>query len=316
MEPSFEELKLFCGNASRQLAQKVGGTLGKPLAQYDLREFADGEIFIEILESVRGKDVFVIQSTSAPVNTNYVHLFLLLDALKRASAKKITAIVPYFGYSRQDRLVGRSPISASLFAHFMQEAGAASFVSVDLHSPAIQGFFDIPVDNLTATRLFAEHYAKKNLGEVTVVSPDVGGLKRCRGLARRLDATLAVVDKQRPKPNVSEASRVVGDVEGRTCILFDDIVDTGGSVAGAAAALEQNGAKKIFAAATHAVLSNNAGEKISDSPIEELVVSDSIELVRQSPKIVQVSLAPMIAEAIRRIHERKSMSEMLDKHMG
>lgn len=316
MPDYLEELKLFYGSASRQLAEKVGGILGKQLAQCDFREFADGELFVEISESVRGKDVFVIQSTSTPVNTNFVHLFLLLDALKRASAKKITAIVPYYGYSRQDRLVGRSPISASLFSHFIQQAGADSFISVDLHSVAIAGFFDIPVDNLTATRLFAEHYAKKNLGDVTVVSPDVGGLKRARNLARKLDAPLAVVDKQRPKANVSEVSRVVGEVEGRTCILVDDIIDTAGSIVGAARALEQNGARKVFAAATHPLLSNSAVDKINDSPIEELVVSDSVELRQNSPKIVQLSLAPMIAEAIRRIHERKSMSEMLDKHMG
>ena len=315
MQEDFSELKIFAGSASPKLAAEVAKILGVPVSKAKIGKFADGENFVDILESVRGKDIFLIQSTSTPVNANYMQLFLMLDALKRASSHKLNAIVPYYGYSRQDRLVGRSPLSASLIAHFLQEAGAQSFMSVDLHTATIQGFFDIPTDNLSPTSLFAEYFKKKGIsGEgVVVVSPDVGGVKRARNLARKLDAGLAVIDKHRPKPNQSEVGHVVGEVEGKIAVLCDDIVDTGGSLANAAEALKAKGATKVYAAVTHGVLSASAQQKISScNALEELAVTNSIEHSTLQPKITQVSLAPAIAEAIKCIYFHKSLSETLD----
>ena len=303
---------LFSGSASVELANEVSQLLGVPLAKAELKKFADGENYVEIMESVRGKNVFVIQSTYSLVNANYMQLFLMVDAFKRASARKINVVMPYFGYARQDRLWGRSPISASLIARFIEQAGANSFMSFELHSPSIAGFFKIPVDNLTTTGLFADYFKQKNLSDLTVVSPDVGGAKRADRLARRLGAQLAIIHKQRPAPNQSEVHSVVGQVQGRNCILADDIVDTAGSLAAAARALKEKGALKIYAAITHAVLSGDAVKKIESSPIDELVVSNSIPLKEKSARISVVSLAPMIAESIKRIQEGGSISQVFD----
>lgn len=315
LQNDFSELKLFAGSASPKLGAEVAGLLGVPLGKAKIGKFADGENYVDLLESVRGKDVFVIQSTNAPVNANYMQLFLMLDALKRASSHKLSAIIPYYGYSRQDRLVGRSPLTASLIAHFIQEAGADAFMSVDLHTATIQGFFGIPTDNLSPTSLFAEYFKKKGLaGEgVVVVSPDVGGVKRARNLARKLDAGLAVIDKHRPKANESQVAHVVGEVKGKVCLINDDIADTGGSLVNAAEALSEKGAKQVFAAITHGVLSGGSQKKISESQaLEELVITNSIEHSSLESKIRQVSLAPSIAEAIKCIYFHKSLSETLE----
>ncbi len=315
LKEDFSELKIFAGSASPKLAAEVAAILKVPLGRAEIGAFADGENFVEILESVRGKDVFLIQSTSAPVNSNAIQLCLMLDALKRASSRKLNAIVPYYGYSRQDRITGRSPITASLIARFIQEAGADSFTSVDLHTPTIQGFFQIPTDNFSANTLFAEHFKKKGLkGEdIVVVSPDVGGVKRARNLARKMGAELAVIDKHRPKANQSEVMHIVGEVEGKVCVICDDITDTGGSLVNAAQALKKKGAAKVYAAVTHGVLSGNSQQKIADSPdLEELVITNSIEHSTLHPKIKQLSLAPAVAEAIKCVYFHKSLSEKLE----
>lgn len=303
---------MFSGSSIVELATEVSKKLGTPLSQIELKKFGDGELFIEIQESVRNRDVFVLQSTYNPVNVNYMQAFLMIDALKRASARKVNVVMPYFGYARQDRMWGRSPISASLLARFIEQAGADSFMSFELHIPSISGFFKIPVDNLTTTSLFADFFKNKQLPDLTVVSPDVGGAKRADKLARKLGAELAIIHKQRPAPNQSEVRAVVGEVQGRNCILADDIADTGGSLVAAARMLEQKGATNIFAAITHPVLSGDAVKKIEDSPISEMVVSDSIPLREKSTKIRVVSLAPMIAESIKRIHEGASISQVFD----
>jgi ribose-phosphate pyrophosphokinase len=312
------ELKLFSGNANRPLAEEIAKTLQLPLGDADVSRFSDGEVYVQINENVRGEDVFVIQSTSYPANDNLMELLICVDALRRASAKRITAVLPYFGYARQDRKPGpRTPISAKLVANLITTAGANRVLSIDLHAGQIQGFFDIPTDNLFASPVIAAdihaRLANKNL---LVVSPDVGGVVRARGLAKRLNnAPLAIVDKRREKAGESEVMNIIGDVEGRTCILIDDIVDSAGTLCNAAAALKQQGATEVFAYCTHGVLSGAAAARVAKSELSELVVTDTIwsgEADPQDGKIRRLTIAPLLAEAIRRISDEASVSSLFD----
>ena len=311
-------MKLMTGNSNKPLAAAIADYIEIPLTDASVRRFADEEVFVEIHENVRGEDVFVLQSTSYPTNDNLMELLIMIDALKRASAKRITAVVPYFGYARQDRKPGpRTPISAKLVANLITKAGADRVLSVDLHAGQIQGFFDIPTDNLVATPVLAqdirENYARGD--DLMIVSPDVGGVVRARSLASRLNADLAIVDKRRPKAGESEVMNIIGDVEGRSCILFDDIVDSGGTLVNAAKALIDQGATEVSAYISHGVLSGPAVQRITDGPLKELVITDSIEQpdeVLKCPKIRRVSVAPLIGEAIRRIANEESVSKLFD----
>ena len=311
-------MKLLAGNSNRTLARAIAGHLDMPLTKAQVKRFADNEVFAMIEENVRGEDVFVIQSTSYPANDNLMELLIITDALVRASAKRITAVMPYFGYARQDRKTGgRTPISAKLVANLITRAGADRVLTMDLHAGQIQGFFDIPTDNLLATPVLArdikENYAKAS--DLMIVSPDVGGVVRARSLAKRLDADLALVDKRRPRAGESEVMNIIGDVEGRRCILFDDIVDSGGTLVNATKALLDKGATEVSAYISHGVLSGPAVSRITDSPMKELVVTDSIEHpheVLTCAKIRQVRVAPLIGEAIRRIANEESVSKLFD----
>ena len=311
-------MKLIAGNSNRKLAEAIGDHLDLPLTKAQVRKFADNEVFVVIEENVRGEDVFVIQSTSYPANDNLMELLICIDALTRASARRITAVMPYFGYARQDRKTGgRTPISAKLVANLVTRAGADRVLTMDLHAGQIQGFFDIPTDNLLATPVLADdiirNYAEPS--KLMIVSPDVGGVVRARALAKRLDADLAIVDKRRSGPGEIEAMTIIGDVSGRRCILFDDIVDSAGTLCSAAAALTEQGAVEVSAYVTHGVLSGPAADRVEKSVLKELVVTDSIEatdLVRGSGKIRNVSIARLIGEAIRRIANEESVSKLFD----
>jgi ribose-phosphate pyrophosphokinase len=308
-------MKLVAGNSNRPLAEAISAYLDLPLARCIVRRFADMEIFVEVQENVRGEDVFVIQSTSAPANDHMMELLILIDALKRASAKRITAVVPYFGYARQDRKPGpRTPISAKLVANMIVRAGADRVLTLDLHAGQIQGFFDIPTDNLFAAPVMVqdinEVFTKDSL---MVVSPDVGGVVRARGLAKRIDAPLAIVDKRRERPGDSEVMNVIGDVSGRSCILIDDIVDSGGTLVNAAEALLKKGANQITGYITHGVLSGGAVARIMASQLKELVITDSIqpsESVQKAHNIRVLSIAPLLGEAIARTAGEKSVSSL------
>ena len=314
-------MRILTGNANRPLAEAIAACLKLPLTKASVRRFADMEVFVEIQESVRGEDVFVIQPTSFPANDHLMELLVTLDALKRGSARRITAVVPYFGYARQDRKTSpRSPISAKLVANLITTAGADRVLTLDLHAGQIQGFFDIPVDNLYAEPVFAKDMAQryKNGGDsndLIIVSPDVGGVVRARGMARRLDAGLAIIDKRRERAGVSEVMNVIGDVKGRRCLLVDDIVDSGGTLCNAAEALMAEGAIAVSAYCTHGVLSGQAVDRIARSPLEEMVITDSIaatEAVRNSRNIRQLPIATLVAEAMRRISEERSVSSLFD----
>jgi len=311
-------MKLLAGNSNLPLARSISDYLEVPLTDASVRRFADEEVFVEINENVRGEDVFVIQSTSYPANDNLMELLICVDALRRASAKRITAVLPYFGYARQDRKPGpRTPISAKLVANLITTAGANRVLSIDLHAGQIQGFFDIPTDNLFASPVIAAdihaRLANKNL---LVVSPDVGGVVRARGLAKRLNnAPLAIVDKRRERAGESEVMNIIGDVDGRTCILIDDIVDSAGTLCNAAAALKPQGAIEVFAYCTHGVLSGAAAARVAKSELSELVVTDTIWSGEDDPrdgKIRRLTIAPLLAEAIRRISEEASVSSLFD----
>ncbi len=313
-------MKLLVGNSNPKLAEEVGRYLEIPLTSASVRRFADEEIFVEIHENVRGEDVFVLQSTSAPANDNLMELLICIDALRRASAKRITAVVPYFGYARQDRKPGpRTPISAKLVANLMTVAGASRVLSVDLHAGQIQGFFDIPTDNLYAAPVMAADIQARHpghSGNLTVVSPDVGGVVRARALARRLDnAPLAIVDKRRERPGESEVMNIIGEVEGRFCILIDDIVDSAGTLCNAAHALMAAGAAGVVAYVSHGVLSGGAVARVEGSRLTELVITDSIlaaPAVEQAGKIRVLTIAPLLGEAIRRISDESSVSSLFD----
>jgi ribose-phosphate pyrophosphokinase len=308
-------MKLVAGNSNRPLAEAIATYLDSPLARCIVRRFADKEIFVEVQENVRGEDVFVIQSTSAPANDHLMELLILIDALKRASARRITAVIPYFGYARQDRKPGpRTPISAKLVANMIVRAGADRVLTLDLHAGQIQGFFDIPTDNLFAAPVMVadikEALANAN---IMVVSPDVGGVVRARGLAKRIDAPLAIVDKRRERPGDSEVMNVIGDVSGHSCILVDDIVDSGGTLCNAAEALLENGAKQVTGYITHGVLSGGAVPRIMSSSLKELVITDSIlpsESVINAHNVRVLPIAPLLGEAIARTAEEKSVSSL------
>jgi ribose-phosphate pyrophosphokinase len=311
-------MKLLAGNSNPPLAKAIADYLELPLTEASVRRFADEEIFVEINENVRGEDVFVVQSTSYPANDNLMELLICIDALRRASAKRITAVVPYFGYARQDRKPGpRTPISAKLVANLITTAGANRVLSIDLHAGQIQGFFDIPTDNLFAAPVIAADIkARLSNKNLMIVSPDVGGVVRARGLAKRLDnAPLAIVDKRRERAGESEVMNIIGDVDGRTCILVDDIVDSAGTLCNAAAALRQQGAEEVFAYCTHGVLSGGAAARVAASELKELVVTDSIwsgEADADDGKIRRLTIAPLLAEAVRRIADESSVSSLFD----
>jgi ribose-phosphate pyrophosphokinase len=310
-------IKLVSGNSNPTLAKAIGIHLGNPLTKAVVRRFADMEVFVEIQENVRGADVFVIQSTSFPANDHLMELLIIIDALRRASARRITAVIPYFGYARQDRKPGpRTPISAKLVANLITRAGADRVMTLDLHAGQIQGFFDIPTDNLYASPMMVrdikDRFENSNL---TIVSPDVGGVARARGLAKRINASLAIVDKRRERAGVSEVMNIIGDVKGRRCVLVDDIVDSAGTLCNAAQALIDAGAVSASAYITHGVLSGGAVARVSSSPIQTLVATDTIqatEAVRVSHNIRQLTVAPLIGEAMRRISEERSVSSLFD----
>jgi ribose-phosphate pyrophosphokinase len=310
-------IKLVAGNSNRPLAEAIGSYLETPLTKAVVRRFADMEVFVEIEENVRGQDVFVIQSTSFPANDHLMELLIITDALRRASARRITAVMPYFGYARQDRKVGpRTPISAKLVANLISHAGANRVLTIDLHAGQIQGFFDIPTDNLYASPLMVRDIKERfDLKTLTVVSPDVGGVTRARGLAKRIDAPLAIIDKRRERPNESEVMNVIGEVGGQTCLLVDDIVDSGGTLVNAADALLEKGAKDVFAYITHGVLSGGAVARITASKLKELVITDSIlptEAVRVARNIRVLSIASLMGEAIGRTATEESVSSLFD----
>jgi ribose-phosphate pyrophosphokinase len=310
-------MKIVACNSNRPLAEAVAAALNLPLTRASVRRFADMEIFVEIHENIRGEDVFIIQSTSYPANDNLMELLITVDALRRASARRVTAVIPYFGYARQDRKSGsRTPISAKLVANLITEAGANRVLTMDLHAAQIQGFFDIPVDNLFGAPFFARDIQDRFKGrDLMIVSPDVGGVLRARAIATRLNSDLAIIDKRRERAGVSEVMNVIGDVSGRDCILVDDIVDSGGTLCNAAAALLTNGARSASVYVTHGVLSGGAVARIAGSPIESMTITDSIlatEAVRLAPNIRQSTIAPLLAEAMRRISDESSVSSLFD----
>ena len=310
-------MKIVSCNSNRPLAEAVAAQLNLPLTRASVRRFADMEVFVEIHENVRGEDVFVVQSTSYPANDNLMELLITLDALRRGSARRITAVIPYFGYARQDRKSGpRTPISAKLVANLITEAGANRVLTMDLHAGQIQGFFDIPVDNLFAAPLFSRDIQERFRGkDIIIVSPDVGGVLRARAIATRLNCDLAIIDKRRERAGTSEVMNVIGDVRGRDCILIDDIVDSGGTLCNAAAALIESGANSASVYVTHGVLSGGAVARITTGPIAVMTITDSIlatEAVRQAHNIRQLTIAPLLAEAMRRISEESSVSSLFD----
>jgi ribose-phosphate pyrophosphokinase len=311
------KMKILAGNSNGPLAEAIAASLGEPLTRCHVRRFADLEIFVEVLENVRGRDTFIIQSTSYPTNDNLMELLIMIDALRRASAQRITAVIPYFGYARQDRKsASRSPISAKLVANLITRAGADRVLTVDLHAGQIQGFFDIPTDNLFAAPTMVRDIKERGIGDnVMVVSPDVGGVVRARALAKRLDAPLAIVDKRRERAGESEVMNIIGDVKGRDCVLLDDIVDSGGTLCNAAEALLEKGAASVSAYITHGVLSGGAVSRIAASKLKELVLTDTIaptEAVRVARNIRVISIAPLIGEAIARIAKEESVSVLFD----
>ncbi|MFC4803343.1 ribose-phosphate diphosphokinase [Neobacillus sp. GCM10023253] len=309
-------LKVFSLNSNVALAKEIAKVIGVELGKSSVTRFSDGEIQINIEESIRGCDVYVIQSTSAPVNENIMELLIMIDALKRASAKTINIVMPYYGYARQDRKArAREPITSKLVANLLETAGATRVLTLDLHAPQIQGFFDIPIDHLMGVPILSEYFRNKELnGDIVVVSPDHGGVTRARKMAERLKAPIAIIDKRRPRPNVAEVMNIVGNIEGKVAILIDDIIDTAGTITLAANALVENGAKEVYACCTHPVLSGPAIERIQNSKIKELVVTNSIDLPEEKKieKIQSLSVAPLIGEAIIRIHEEQSVSTLFD----
>ncbi len=315
---SLSNLKIFAGNSTKHLAAQVADLMGVQLGQSKVNSFADGETQVEIKESVRGKHVFIIQSTCTPVNQNYVELFIMLDALKRASSASVTAVIPYYGYARQDRKVApRAPISAKCMADLLTTAGADRVVSVDLHAAQIQGFFNCPFDHLFATPTLARAF-KEEVGigsDVVTVSPDAGGVERARAFAKRVDSSLAIIDKRRSGPNEAQAMHLIGDVTNKTAVIVDDMIDTAGTLAQAVDSLLKNGAKRVFAVATHPVLSGPAISRLRESRLEKVFVTDTIPLSEAavaSGKIKVISVAPVLAEAIKRIHDHDSVSSLFD----
>ncbi len=309
-----DKFKIFCGSANPLLAEGICRFLGVKLGQSELGRFSDGEIYFQILENVRGADVFVVQPCSHPVDYHLMQLLMMIDAFKRASAWRITAVIPYYCYARQDRKdKPRVPISAKLVADLLETAGASRALTLDLHAPQIQGYFNVPVDHLYASPVLVEYFKKKALGEVTVVSPDAGGVERARFFAKRLDAPLAIVDKRRVDMNVAEVMHLIGEVRGRPALIIDDIIDTAGTLVNTVEALLKEGATKVYAAATHAVLSGPAVDRLCKSPVEEVVVTNSVPLSEEAQKVKKIkmlSVAELLARGIRSIHEETSISEL------
>lgn len=308
-------LKLFTLNSNPALAEEIAEHLGIPLGKCTVSRFSDGEVQINIEESIRGSDVYVLQSTCAPVNDHVMELLIMIDALKRASAKSINIVMPYYGYARQDRKArAREPIAAKLVADLLETAGTTRVITLDLHAPQIQGFFNVPIDHLQGVPILSDYFEEKNLQDIIVVSPDHGGVTRARKLADRLKTPLGIIDKRRPKPNVAEVMNIIGNVEGKTAILIDDIIDTGGTITLAADALIENGATEVYACCTHPVLSGPAIDRIENSAIKELVVTNSIPLPEEKKldKTTALSVAPLIGEAIIRVHEEQSVSILFD----
>ncbi|MCR5308091.1 MAG: ribose-phosphate pyrophosphokinase [bacterium] len=312
-----KKVKLFSLSSNRKLAEEISEALGVPLADCVVKRFADGEVNININETVRGHHVFVVQPTNNPVNENLMELLVMIDALKRASAQTINVIVPYYGYSRQDRKAApRQAISAKLVANLIQVAGASRILIMDLHAAQIQGFFDIPVDHFEALPIFADYFGKKDLTDVVVVSPDHGGVTRARNLARALDnKPIAIIDKRRPEPNKAEVMNIIGDIQGKTCIMIDDMIDTAGSICAGAQALIDAGAKEVYACATHPIFSGPAIERLTNSPIKEVVVTNTIALTpeKMAPKIKQLSVGQLFGEGIMRIIDDRTLSELFRK---
>lgn len=309
-------MKVFSGNANRKLAEKICEELGRPLGVCDVNTFSDGEINVNIAETVRGMDVFIVQSTNSPVNDNLMEILILIDAVKRASAGRINAVLPYYGYARQDRKTkAREPITAKLVADLLTTAGADRVISMDLHAAQIQGYFDIPVDHLSGVPILAEYFKDIVDEETVIVSPDLGGVTRARSFANLLDLPIAIIEKRRPKANVSEVMNVIGDIDGKNVILIDDIIDTAGTITKAASVLKNFGAKKVYGCATHGVLSGPAIERIDSSELEKFIITDTIPLPEEKKidKIEVVSVAPLFAEAIKRIHENESVSKLFEE---
>ncbi len=308
-----QELRIFTGNAHRSLGESICKHLGVPVGRAHLARFSDGEVWFQIQDNVRGADVFVMQPTAPPVNENLMELLVMLDAFKRSSATRLTAVIPYYGYARQDRKdKPRVPISAKLVADLLSAAGTDRVLTMDLHAAQIQAFFDVPVDHLFAAPVIMDYVSKLKLPKLTVVSPDAGGVERARAYAKRLDASLAIVDKRRDQPNVAEIHNVIGEVEGRTALIVDDIVDTGGTLTKVAEALKEAGAREVLASCSHGVLSGDAIERIAKSPLSKLLITDSIPLApeKRIDKIVQLSIAELMAKAIKNIHEESSVTSL------
>ncbi|API92315.1 ribose-phosphate pyrophosphokinase [Virgibacillus pantothenticus] len=308
-------LKVFTLNSNPQLAEEIARHIGTTLGKCTVSRFSDGEIQINIEESIRGCDVYVVQSTCSPVNEHLMELLIMIDALKRASAKSINIVMPYYGYARQDRKArSREPIAAKLVADLLETSGSDRVITLDLHAPQIQGFFNSPIDHLQGVPILSDYFEAKNLEDIIIMSPDHGGVTRARKMADRLKAPIGIIDKRRPRPNVAEVMNIVGNIEGKTAILIDDIIDTAGTITLAANALVENGAKEVYACCTHPVLSGPAMERINDSKIKELVVTNSIPLPddKRIDKITQLSVAPLIGEAIIRVHELQSVSILFD----
>ncbi len=310
-----QSLKVLSLNSNRPLAEEIAKHIGTTIGKSTVSMFSDGEIQINLEESIRGCDVYVVQSTSAPVNQHIMELLIMIDALKRASARSINIVMPYYGYARQDRKARpREPITAKLVANLLETAGADRAVTLDLHAPQIQGFFDMPIDHLQGVPILSDYFKEKNLEDIVIVSPDHGGVTRARRMADRLQAPLGIIDKRRPRPNVAEVMNIIGDVEGKTAILIDDIIDTAGTITLAADALKERGAKEVYACCTHPVLSGPAVERLQHSAIKELIITNTIPLSEENKidKITQLSVAPLLAEAIIRIHELQSVSVLFD----
>ena len=311
-----EGMKLFTGNSNRTLVEEIAGVLNMPVGDATVSNFSDGEILVQINENVRGSDVFVVQSTCTPVNRNLMELLIMIDALKRASAGRITAVIPYYGYARQDRKAApRVPISARLVADLLSAVGIHRVLTIDLHAGQIQGFFNIPVDHLYAAPVLAQYVKKNYSNDVVVVSPDAGGVERARAFAKRIDASLAIIDKRRERANVSEVMNVIGDVKGKDAILFDDMIDTAGTITHASLALKENGAKRVVATCAHAVLSGPALDRINESALEEVIVTNTIPMDKNTEKckkLTVLSVAELLGDAMQRIHEETSVSSLFE----
>ena len=313
MNNNTDNLKVFTCNANPKLADEISSYLGIELGKSHVQNFSDCETNITIDESVRGCDVFIVQSTCAPVNDNLMELLIMIDAMRRASARRITAVIPYYGYARQDRKSrGREPITAKLVANLIVKAGADRVLTMDLHAQQIQGFFDIPVDHLMGVPILADYYKGLNIEDLVVVSPDMGGVTRARSLATRLGVPLAIIDKRRPMPNVSEIMNIIGDINGKNVIMIDDIIDTAGTITNGAAALVERGAKSVYVSCTHPILSGPAYERLQNAPIKEIVTTNTIPTTKPMDKLTVLSVAPLMGEAILRIHNDASVSEMFN----